>query len=80
MCAMRCLLSALQVDGRLSPLFTVLGSRMPTAAANLGPIADGLIGLDSADVIAVRDRIAEVDGYPIHFVRDAKGVWRIDAM
>jgi hypothetical protein len=68
------------LDARLSPLFTALGSRMPTVAAQLGPLADGLIGLDSADLIAVRDRIAEVHGYPIHFARDAKGVWRIDSM
>lgn len=65
---------------RLMPLFIALGARMPGVAANLGILADGLIGLDSADIIAVRDLTDEVRGYPVHFARDAKGVWRVDSM
>lgn len=68
------------LDSRLAPLFTALGTRMPAVAANLGTLADGLIGSDSADVIAVRDLTSEVRGYPVHFARDANGVWRIDSM
>lgn len=68
------------LNTRLSPLFTALGTRMPTVAAKLGTLADGLIGLDRADIVAVRDLNTEVRGYPIHFARDAKGVWRIDSM
>jgi hypothetical protein len=60
--------------------FTALGSNLQSTAAALGPIASGVIGLDSADLIIVKDRIAEVDGYPIHFAWDIKGVWRIAAM
>lgn len=33
-----------------------------------------------ADVVAVREVSGDVRGYPIHFVRDIDGVWRIDAM
>lgn len=65
---------------RLTPLFTALGVRMPSVAANLGTLADGLIGFDAADITAVRDLTSEVRGYPVHFVRDANGVWRIDSM
>jgi hypothetical protein len=65
---------------KLLALFTALGSRMPTVGAGLGTLADGTIGLDGADVIAVREVLNTVRGYPVHFTRDANGVWRIDAM
>jgi hypothetical protein len=52
----------------------------PQDADTAAPIASGIIGLDSADLLIVKDRIAEVDGYPIHFARDIKGAWRIAAM
>ncbi|MBX3700299.1 MAG: hypothetical protein KF903_04790 [Dokdonella sp.] len=68
------------LKSRLTPLFTALGTRMPTVAANLGILADGTIGFDAADIIAVRDLTSEVRGYPVHFARDANGVWRIDSM
>lgn len=69
-----------KLKARLMPLFNALGSTMPSVAANLGVLADGLIGFDTADLTAVRDLTTEVRGYPIHFTRDGKGVWRIDAM
>lgn len=65
---------------RLMPLFDALGPRMAEVAPNLGTLADGLIGLDAADITAVRDLTTEVRGYPVHFARDAQGVWRIDSM
>jgi hypothetical protein len=68
------------LKSRLMPLFAALGTRMPAVAANLGTLADGLIGFDAADIIAVRDLTSEVRGYPVHFARDANGVWRIDSM
>jgi hypothetical protein len=68
------------LKARLSPLFSALGNRMPSVATNLGTLADGLIGFDSADITAVRDLTSEVRGYPVHFARDANGVWRIDSM
>ena len=68
------------LKSRLTPLFTALGTRMPTVASNLGTLADGTIGFDAADIIAVRDLTSEVRGYPVHFARDANGVWRIDSM
>lgn len=68
------------LKSRLLPLFNALGNRMPSVAANLGVLADGVIGFDAADIIAVRDLVSEVRGYPVHFARDADGVWRIDSM
>jgi len=68
------------LKSRLMPLFDALGARMPVVAANLGIMADGLIGLDSADIVAVRDLTSEIRGYPVHFARDSNGVWRIDSM
>lgn len=68
------------LKSRLMPLFNALGTSMPSVATNLGILADGLIGFDAADIIAVRDLTSEVRGYPIHFARDANGVWRIDSM
>lgn len=68
------------LKSRLMPLFTAMGTRMPSVAANLGTLADGLIGFDAADIIAVRDLTSEVRGYPVHFARDVTGVWRIDSM
>ncbi|MEO7757204.1 MAG: hypothetical protein ABIS07_11530 [Dokdonella sp.] len=62
------------------PLFTALSNRMPAVAANLGTLADGLIGFDAADVTAVRDITSEVRGYPFDFARDMNGVWRITSM
>jgi len=68
------------LKSRLRPLFDALGNRMPGVAANLGTLADGLIGLDAADIVAVREVGGELRGYPVHFARDAQGVWRIDSM
>jgi hypothetical protein len=68
------------LKSRLLPMFNALGNRMPGVAANLGTLADGLIGIDTADIVAVRDVTGELRGYPIHFARDLQGVWRIDSM
>lgn len=72
------------VTGGLHPkllaFFTAMGAKMPIAGAGLGTLADGTLGLDGADVVAVREVSGKLRGYPIHFTRDATGVWRIDAM
>lgn len=65
---------------RLMPMFAALGPRMPEVAKNLGILADGVIGLNRAEIISVVDNHTEVRGYPIQFAPDASGVWRIDSM
>lgn|GEM_PF-525112 len=67
---------------RLTPFFQALStnSEIASVAAQLGSLAAGSIGLNAADIMAVRDVGNQVLGYPVHFARDANGVWRIDGM
>lgn len=69
-----------QLRQKLLTFFTALGAKMPIVSAGLGTLADGTLGLDNADVVAVRETGGTLRGYSIHFTRDAAGVWRIDAM
>jgi len=67
---------------KLSPLFQALSTRglLANVGAQLGTLAAGTIGLDTADLMAVRDTNGRLLGFPIHFIRDTNGVWRINAM
>lgn len=76
--ARQALMGALRA--RLGPFFDALGTDMPTVAAQLGVLADGLIGLDAADIVSVREVDGQLRAYPVHFARGADGVWRIDSM
>ncbi|HSX60818.1 MAG TPA: PKD domain-containing protein [Tahibacter sp.] len=69
-----------QLRKKLLSFFNALGSQMSTVAPGLGTLADGIIGLDTADLVAVKDASGTLRGYPVHMVRDRQGVWRIDAM
>lgn len=69
-----------QLRPKLLAFFTALGAQMPVVSTGLGTLADGMLGLDNADVVAVRETGGTLRGYAIHFARDAAGVWRIDAM
>ena len=61
-------------------LFTKLGANMPTAATRLGTVANGIVGINDAELILVLDQSGQVNGYPLHLSPDISGVWRIDAM
>lgn len=66
---------------RMAVLFDALSpSELPGIGQGLGTLADGVIALDYADIIAVRETGTKLYGYPVHFVRDANGVWRIASM
>jgi hypothetical protein len=67
---------------RLTPFFQALSTNNEIAgvAAQLGTLAAGTIGLDSADIVAVRDVGGQLLGYPVHFAKGSDGVWRIDSM
>jgi hypothetical protein len=67
---------------RLTPFFQALSANneITGVAAQLGTLAAGTIGLDSADIVAVRDVSGQLLGYPVHFARGSDGVWRIDSM
>jgi len=67
---------------RLTPFFQAMATNNEIAgvAAQLGTLAAGTIGLDAADLLAIRDVSGQLLGYPVHFVRDSNGVWRINQM
>lgn len=65
---------------RLLPLLNALGQDLPTVAAKLGTMANGMIGLNFANIITVREVGGDLHGHPVRFVRDAQGVWRITSM
>ncbi|HEY2394837.1 MAG TPA: PKD domain-containing protein [Rudaea sp.] len=67
---------------RLTPFLQALnsGGSLSTTAAQLGMLATGTFTLDTADIVAVRDVSGQVIGYPVHFVKDVNGIWRLDSM
>ena len=67
---------------KFQPFFQAMNTNneLVGVASQLGTLAAGTIGLDSSDLLTVRDVSGQLLGYPVHFVRDANGVWRINAM
>ena len=65
---------------RLIPALSAVGPRLPDVAAKLGVLSAGMIGLETADLVMVREVNMEIKGYPIQFERDAYGVWRINGI
>ncbi len=63
----------------MRPFFTALGSNRPVFATRLGTIANGVIGVDHASLIALRIEGGEPIGYSVEFASGADGVWRITA-
>ncbi len=65
---------------RLGPLIHAFGDTAPVIASKLGILADGVIGIDNAEIISVRDHEGSLRGYSVRFQRDHDGVWRIVSM
>jgi len=61
-------------------LVSAMGSQVTTAAGQLGTIASGFIGPDDAHLTVVKQGSGVVLGYPVVFMPDENGVWRIRAM
>lgn len=61
-------------------LFNALGVNLPAAAARLGVIGNGTIGLTTAELFLILEQAGQVNAYPLHMAMDGSGVWRIDAM
>jgi hypothetical protein len=59
------------------PFFTSLGSNRVVFATRLGTIANGLIGLESAELSVLRIESGEPYGYPLGIASGEDGVWRI---
>lgn len=70
-----------ELNSRLQPFYQAVGAaRLPALAAAMGTIANGTFGLDTADLVTVREVGGQLNGYPLHVARDRNGVWRIDSM
>lgn len=70
-----------ELNTRLQPFYQAVGAaRLPALAAAMGTIANGTFGLDTADIVTVREVGGQLKGYPLHVARDRNGVWRIDSM
>lgn len=62
--------------------FTALGSNMPTAAAQLGVIVNGVMSPDFVDLLLVQDNATAQTraGFPLRMTQSGDGVWRISEM
>lgn len=62
--------------------FNGLGTNMPTAAAQLGVVVNGVLSPYFADLLLVRDNTTNQtrSGYPMRMTQGADGVWRISEM
>ena len=61
--------------------FSGLGSNMPTAASQLGVIANGLLGIGFVDFLIVQDNADQTrSGFPLRMTQSGDGVWRISEM
>lgn len=92
--AMRSRLAAQNVLGALNtlvpdlrptfePLWSSLGAQLPTIAGQLGTIFDGRMSLGETELMIARPITGQPGQsrvYRVQLVRDANGVWRIQAM
>ncbi|MGH8041712.1 MAG: hypothetical protein ACREPN_06675 [Rudaea sp.] len=62
--------------------FDALGSNMPTAAAQLGVIVNGVMSPDFVDLLLVQDNATAQtrSGFPLRMTQSGDGVWRISEM
>ena len=61
--------------------FTALASDMPTAAPQLGVVANGTMAQGFADLLLVRDNGDQTrSGFPLRMTQSTDGVWRISEM
>jgi len=61
----------------LRPFFTALGSNRAVFSTRLGTIANGVIGLDGAELTTLRIEAGLPVGYPLGVAAGSDGVWRI---
>jgi hypothetical protein len=60
----------------MRPIFTALGDNRPVFATRLGTIANGVIGLDGANLTTLKMESGLLVGYPISIGAGSDGVWR----
>ena len=59
------------------PILVALSSNRPVFAARLGTIANGVIGLDGAELVTLRVEEGLPVSYPLGIAAGEDGVWRI---
>ena len=61
--------------------FTQIGADLPSLAPELGTIVSGFAGPTYAELLVMRDNPDQTrNGFHVHMVQDADGVWRISGM
>ncbi len=61
--------------------FSAWGTNMPSVAATLGVIGDGILGKGFAEITLIRDNSDQTrNGFPMRMTQSGDGVWRISEM
>ena len=61
-------------------LFAGLGASLASNANQFGTIRGGSISDTFVELAIVHDTVDGPTGFPIHLIRDADGIWRIESM
>jgi hypothetical protein len=78
MSALRCFTGDVQAN--YAEVFGALGASLPTVAAQLGTLIDGVASEDSTELTIVRDTPTGAQAFMIHLIRGGDGIWRIESM
>ena len=65
---------------RYADIFNVLAGSLPSVAAQLGTLIDGVITAETAELTIVRDTSNGKQSFMIYLIRGGDGVWRIESM
>jgi hypothetical protein len=76
--ALRCFTGDAQEQ--YASVFNALGNSLPTVAAQLGQLVDGVVGEAFTELTLARDTSIGRQAYVIHLIRGADGIWRIESM
>jgi hypothetical protein len=76
--ALRCFTGDAQAN--YAEVFGALGVSLPSVAAQLGTLIDGVASEDSTELTIVRDTPTGAEAFMIHLIRGGDGIWRIESM
>ena len=76
--ALRCFTGDAQAN--YAEVFGTLGASLPTVAAQLGTLIDGVVSEDSTELTLVRDTLTGAQAFMIQLIRGGDGIWRIESM
>ncbi|MES2999885.1 MAG: Ig-like domain-containing protein [Pseudomonadota bacterium] len=67
-------------QGQYRSIFQNLQPDAATAVDQLGTLEGVTLSIDHAEYVILRQKAGGTVGYPVYFIRDNDGVWRVDAM